>query len=192
MLFSSTTIVACRHKSLIEMKLIIDLVTLMAVEIKSIRINNPEGKYQVIIGQANFSIFTTDNLFMTLLTSSPGIKCAVAMNEAVPKLTRVTANDDELKKLTAENALAIAASHVFVVMMEKAFPINVLPHIKNHPAVCNIFVASANIMDVLVGETELGRAVLGVVDGASVTKIETDKQKQERRELAEKFGYKIE
>jgi len=139
----------------------------------------------------NVKIITTDNLFMTMLTTAPGIKCAVAMNEAVPRLTRVTANDDALKKLASENALAIGASHAFVIMMENAFPVNVLPHIKNHPAVVSIFVASANEMEVIVGETELGKAVLGVVDGTSVDKIETAEQKMERRALAEKFGYKI-
>ena len=161
------------------------------VKTVGVKIENPEIKYQVIIGQANFSIFTTDNLFMTMLTTVPGIKCAVAMNEAVPKLTRVTANNPELEKLAAKNALAIGASHAFVIMMDKAFPINVLPHIKNHPAVCTIFVASANEMEVIVAETDLGRAVLGVVDGTAVDKIETAGQKKERRELAEKIGYKI-
>ncbi len=163
----------------------------MTVKTLKVKIENPETNYQVIIGQANFSIFTTDNLFMTMLTTVPGIKCAVAMNEAVPKLTRVTANDPELEKLAAENALAIGASHVFVIMMEHAFPINVLPHIKNHPAVCNIFVASANVLEVIIAETNLGRAVIGVVDGSTVDKIETQEQKEERRKVTEKIGYKI-
>jgi hypothetical protein len=163
----------------------------MTIKLSSVKIANPETKYQVIIGQANFSVFTTDNLYMTLLTAVPGIKCAVAMNEAVPKLTRVTANDPELKKLASENALAIEASHVFVIMMADAFPINVLPHVKNHPAVCTVFVASANEMDVILAETPLGKAVIGVVDGTSINKIETDEQKQERRALAEKLGYAL-
>ncbi|NHJ03342.1 MAG: adenosine monophosphate-protein transferase [Candidatus Heimdallarchaeota archaeon] len=163
----------------------------MVVKTLAVKIQNPELKYQVIIGQANFSIFTTDNLFMTMLTTTPGIKCAVAMNEAVPKLTRVTSNDSTLEKLAAENALAIGASHAFVIMMENAFPINVLPQVKNHPAVCNIFVASANEMEIIIAQTELGRAIIGVIDGNSVTKIETSEQKKERRELAKKIGYKI-
>lgn len=162
----------------------------MVVKTVAVKIQNPEIKYQVIIGQANFSIFTTDNLFMTMLTTAPGIKCAVAMNEAAPKLTRVTGNDSVLEKLVAENALAIGASHAFVIMMENAFPINVLPHVKNHPAVCNIFVASANEMEIIIAQTNLGRAIIGVIDGNSVTKIETSEQKKERRELAEKIGYK--
>lgn len=163
----------------------------MAVELETVRIENPEIKYQVIIGQANFSIFTTDDLFKTLLTAAPEIDCAVAMNEAVPKLTRVTANNDTLAELAGKNALAIAASHVFVIMMEKAFPINVIPHIKNHPGVVTLFVASANEIDIIIGKTKLGKAVLGTVDGTSVTKIETAEQKKERRALVKKIGYEI-
>ena len=156
-----------------------------------IKIENPEGRYQVIIGQANFSVFTTDDLYRALLTAVPEIKLAVAMNEAVPKLTRVTGNDEILKKLASENCLKIGASHVFVVMTENAFPINILNTIKHHPAVANVYVASANPMEVIVAETELGRAVLGVVDGTSVNRIETDEERKERRELCEKLGYTV-
>jgi adenosine/AMP kinase len=123
-----------------------------AVMIERVEVNNPEEK-QVIIGQGNFSIFACDDLFKTLLTTVPALKCAVAMNEAVPRL------------------------------------INVLTVLKSHPAVANIFVASANPLDVIVAETELGRAVLGAVDGTSANRIETAAEKKERRELCETLGY---
>lgn len=161
-----------------------------AVRIEGIRVTNPEEK-QVIIGQGNFSIFTCDDLFRTLLTTVPGIKCAVAMNEAVPRLTRVTGNEESLKKLAGENCLRIAASHSFFIIMDNAFPINVLNALKSHPAVATVFVASANPLDVLVAETELGRAVIGVVDGTSANRIETDGEKKERRALCEKLGYAV-
>ncbi len=154
-----------------------------------IKVDNPDGKYQVVIGQANFSIFTTDDLYRALLTAVPGIKLAVAMNEAVPKLTRVTGNDEPLKKLASENCLKIGASHVFVVMTENAYPLNILNTIKIHPAVATVYVASANPMEVIVAETELGRAVLGVVDGNSVSAIETEAERKERRDLCERLGY---
>lgn len=154
-----------------------------------IKVDNPGGKYQVVIGQANFSIFTTDDLYRALLTAVPGIKLAVAMNEAVPKLTRVTSNDEQLEKLASENCLKIGASHVFVVMTENAYPLNILNTIKLHPAVASVYVASANPMEVIVAETELGRAVLGVVDGNSVNAIETEEERKERRELCERLGY---
>lgn len=161
------------------------------MKLEVVGIENPENRYQVIVGQANFTIFTCDDIFRALLTSVPGIKCAVAMNEAAPKLTRVVGNDDTLKKLAAENALKIAASHAFVVFVENAFPINVLNTVKSHPAVCNIYVASANPIEIIVAETELGRAVLGAVDGQKVERIENEEEKKERRELVEKLGYKL-
>jgi len=161
------------------------------VDIEEIRIENPKDD-QVIIGQGNFSIFACDDIFKALLTAAPGIKCAVAMNEAVPKLTRVTGNDDELKDLAGKNCVKIGAGHVFVIFIRDAFPINVLNTLKFHPCVANIYVASANVMDVIVTRTELGNAIIGVVDGTSANRIETEEEKRERRELCERLGYKIE
>lgn len=162
-----------------------------AVKIERVEVKNPEEK-QVIIGQGNFTVFACDDIFKTLLTTVPGIKCAVAMNEAVPRLTRVTGNDEGLKELACENCLRIGASHTFFIMLDNAFPINVLGALKSHPVVANIYVASANPLDVLVAETELGRAVVGVVDGASVNRVETDEEKKERRTICEELGYGVE
>jgi hypothetical protein len=47
-------------------------------------------------------------------------------------------------------------------------------------------------LQILVRETELGRAVVGVVDGKKVTSVETEEEKRERRELVKKFGYSVE
>jgi adenosine/AMP kinase len=161
------------------------------VKIERVEVKNPEEK-QVIIGQGNFTIFACDDIFKALLTAVPGIKCAVAMNEAAPRLTRVTGNDEGLKELASENCLRIGASHTFFIMLDNAFPINVLGALKSHPVVANIYVASANPLEVVVAETELGRAVIGVVDGTSVNRIETEEEKKERREICEKLGYVIE
>ena len=162
-----------------------------AVVIERIKVNNP-GEKQVIIGQGNFTIFACDDIFKSLLTTAPGIKCAVAMNEAVPRLTRVTGNDEGLKELASENCLRIGASHSFFIVMDNAFPLNVLGVLKSHPAVVNIYVASANPLDVIIAESELGRAVIGVVDGTSANRIETEEEKQERRELCNSLGYAVE
>ncbi|MFX1294915.1 MAG: adenosine-specific kinase [Promethearchaeota archaeon] len=160
----------------------------MGVELKIVKIEK-EKDDQVIVGQANFSIYTTDNLFRELLTTVPGIKCGVAMNEAEPKLVRYEYNDDRLGDLAAKNALAIGASHIFVIMMNGVYPINVLPTIRNVPGVCNIYVASANPIEVIIGETSLGHAVMGVVDGKAVNSIENVEQRQARRDLVKKIGY---
>ena len=162
-----------------------------SVRIERVAVSNPESK-QIIIGQGNFTIFACDDLFKTLLTAVPGITCAVAMNEAAPRLTRVTGNDERLKRLAAENCLKIGASHTFFIVMDNAFPINVLDALKSHPAVATIYVASANPLEVIVAETGLGRAVLGVVDGTSVNRLETVEEKKQRRELCEQLGYLVE
>jgi adenosine/AMP kinase len=160
------------------------------VKIEVVDIEKPDGA-EVVIGQGNFSIFTVDDLARALLTAVPGIKFGIAMNEAKPQLTRYTGNDGELEKFATKNAVKIGAGHVFVIIMRDAFPINVLNTIKNHPAVAMVYGASENPFQVIVAETELGRGVLGVVDGKAANKIETDEQKAERRELVEKIGYKI-
>jgi hypothetical protein len=162
-----------------------------SIRLERVAVENPDQK-QVIIGQGNFSIYACDDLFKTLLTTVPGIKCAVAMNEAVPRLTRVTGNDEQLKQRAAENCLRIAASHTFFIMLDHAYPLNVLLALKSHPAVATIFVASANQLEVIVAETGLGRAVLGVVDGTAATRIETEAEKQERRALCARLGYAVE
>ncbi len=160
------------------------------VRMEVVEIEKPEG-VEVIIGQGNFSIFTVDDLAKTLLTTVPGIKFGIAMNEAKPQLTRYTGNDPELEELAAKNAVRIGAGHVFVILMKNAFPINVLNAVKNHPAVAMVYGASENPFQVIVGETDLGRSILGVVDGKAANRIETDEQREERRELVEKIGYKI-
>jgi hypothetical protein len=160
------------------------------VKIEVIDIEKPDG-VECIIGQGNFSIFTVDDLAKALLTTVPGIKFGIAMNEAKPQLTRYTGNDKELEELAAKNAVKIGAGHAFVVLMKNAFPINVLNTIKNHPAVAMVYGASENPIQVIIAETELGRAILGIVDGKAANKIETEEQKKERRALVEKIGYVI-
>lgn len=74
-----------------------------AVKIERVEVNNPEEK-QEIIGQGNFSIFACDDIFKTLLTTVPAMKCAVAMNEVVPRLTRV------IRKCRRQSGIATSAS----------------------------------------------------------------------------------
>jgi adenosine/AMP kinase len=43
---------------------------------------------------------------------------------------------------------------------------------------------------VIVGETEQGRGVLGVIDGSPAKGVETESHVKARIELMQKFGYK--
>jgi len=117
----------------------------LSSEVKIIVVNvEKEKDDQFICGMANFTVYTCDNIFRELLAAVPRIKCGVAMNEAAPRLVRVNGNDERLKELAAKNALAIGASHAYVILMKEAFPINVLNALKNVPGICNVIVATAN------------------------------------------------
>jgi adenosine/AMP kinase len=153
-----------------------------------IPIEKPEG-VECIIGQGNFSIFTVDDLALALKTAVPGIEFGLAMNEAKPKLTRVEGTSELLKACAAKACCAIGAGHVFVIMMQKAFPINVLNTVKDYPTTCRVYAASENPLQVVVATTDLGTAVVGVVDGTSADCIEDEIQREERKALLKKIGY---
>ncbi len=160
------------------------------MDFKAIDIEKDPG-VECIIGQGNFSIFTVEDLAVKLKTTTPSIKFGIAMNEAKPKLVRAEGNDDELKSMAAKACLEIGAGHVFVIMMREAFPINVLNAVKEYPSVCSIYAASENPLQVVVGTTDLGRFVVGAVDGTAADALESEEQKAERKEILGMIGYRI-
>jgi adenosine/AMP kinase len=159
------------------------------VEIVTVPIDKPED-LNVIVGQSHY-IKTVEDLH-EVCAHVPGMRFGVAFNEASgPRLVRRSGNDDELVDVAVRAAQAIGAGHVFVLAIADAFPISVLNAIKTVPEVCRIYCATANPLEVLVGETEQGRGVLGVVDGGSPAGVETDEDAAERRALLRRFGYKL-
>jgi len=102
----------------------------------------------------------------------------------------VEGTDESLKALAAENALNIGAGHSFIIFMKNAYPVNVLNSIKSVPEVCSIFAATSNPLQVIVAETELGRGIMGVIDGKSPVSVESDAKALERKEFLRKIGYK--
>ena len=158
------------------------------METEIINLPTKEG-LECVVGQGNFTVKTIDEFYTLLYSSSKDIKFGVAMNEAKPKLVRVEGNDSELKELAAKSALEIGAGHVFVVFLKNAYPIHVLNHLKHHPCVANIYLATSNPAQVLVAKTDLGRSVVGVVDGLPADKIESKEEREERKQLVEKLGF---
>jgi adenosine/AMP kinase len=53
------------------------------------------------------------------------------------------------------------------------------------------FCATANAAEIVLAATEQGRAILGVVDGASPKGVEGDDDIVWRRDLLRKIGYKL-
>jgi hypothetical protein len=159
------------------------------MELKLIDIEKPETS-NVIIGQSHF-IKTVEDLYEVLVAAMPGIKFGVAFCEASgPCLIRHTGTDPGLETAAIEAANAIAAGHVFVVMLGNAFPINVLNQIKLVPEVCRVFCATANRLRVIVACEDSGRGVMGVIDGDSPGGIEDETDTAERHAMLRRFGYK--
>ncbi len=160
------------------------------MELNSVALERPEG-LNVIVGQAHF-IKTVEDVHEALAGSSPALRFGVAFCEASgPCLVRRSGNDPELVELAVRNAEAIGAGHVFVVLLRDGFPVNVMHALRQVPEVCTIFCATANPVEVLVAETDLGRGVLGVVDGLPPAGVETDADEADRKALLRRLGYKL-
>ena len=160
------------------------------MEITTVPFEKPED-LNVILGQSHF-IKTVEDLHEALVTTSATIRFGIAFCEASgPCLVRWSGNDQGLIDLAVRNAEAIGAGHSFVITMREAFPVNVLNTVKMVPEVCRIYCATANPLEVVVGQSELGRAILGVVDGSSPLGVETEDDVAERKALLRRFGYKL-
>ena len=159
------------------------------MDLKTVALEIPEG-VNLILGQTHF-IKTVEDIYEAMATAVPQGKFGVAFNEASgPCLTRADGNDDTLKALAVRNASAVAAGHIFVVVMRDAYPINVLGRIKDVPEVCSIYCATANPVEVVIAETEQGRGVLGVIDGVPPKGVETAEDVEKRHGFLRMIGYK--
>jgi len=161
----------------------------LEVKIFKVPVKIPEGA-NVIIGKSHF-IKTVEDVYEALVTSVPGIKFGLAFNEASGKrLVRYEGNDEELVKAAIDSALSIGAGHTFVLFIKNAYPINILNQLKHVQEIVSLYAATANPVEVIVAETDQGRAIIGVVDGFTPLGVESDEDKKERREFLRKIGYK--
>ena len=159
------------------------------MQIKAVTLEFP-SEANIIVGQSHF-IKTVEDLYEVMCTTAPHAKFGLAFNEASGAcLTRSEGNDPALRDYAVRNAQALAAGHTFVLVMQNAYPINVLNAILNVPEVCSIFCATANPAQIIVAESEQGRGVLGVIDGSSPKGIEGQADIAWRHDLLRKIGYK--
>ena len=161
------------------------------MELVVVQIDKPEA-VNLILGQSHF-IKTVEDIHETLVCSVPGIKFGLAFCESSgPALVRASGTDDDLIELAKRNALALSAGHSFIVFLGEGFyPVNVLNVVKTVPEVCHIFCATANPVEVILAETEQGRGILGVIDGAQPKGIETENDVAQRKDFLRMIGYKL-
>ena len=161
------------------------------MDLSVVRVDKPDSA-SVIIGQSHF-VKTVEDIHEAMVGAVPGIKFGLAFCEASgERLVRLTGTDDAMTSLASKNASAIGAGHVFVLMLaEGCYPINVLNALKMVPEVCHVFCATANPLEVLVAETDLGRGVVGVIDGMAPLGVERAEDAAARHGLLRMIGYKL-
>jgi len=162
----------------------------MEVKIDAVQLEWEE-EANIIVGQSHF-IKTVEDISEIVVTSVPGIKYGLAFCEASgPALIRTSGNDDDLVRQAIACAERVGAGHSFFLIIKGSYPINILNQIKSCQEVARIFAATANPLQVLVGETGQGRGIIGVVDGYSPKGVETAQDRKEREQLLRKIGYKF-
>jgi len=148
-----------------------------------------------ILGQTHF-IKSVEDLYEAMMNVVPNGKFGIAFCEASGACKiRSEGNDNILKKLAEKNAMNIGAGHIFIIFMKDCYPLNVLNTIKNVPEVCSIFCATANPTKIILAESkqgeEIGRGILGVLDGFIPKGIEDKQDLKWRKKLLRDIGYKL-
>ena len=161
------------------------------MELHTVRIEKPDD-VNFVLGMSHF-IKTVEDVHEALVTGVPGIRFGLAFCESSgPALVRCTGTDEDMVELAKKNALAIGAGHSFVLFLAPGFfPVNVLNAIKMVPEVCRIFCATANPAEVVVAQTEQGRAILGVADGVTPKGVEAEEDVIQRKDFLRAIGYKL-
>ncbi len=160
------------------------------LEIKLVQLSPPPDA-NIILGQSHF-IKTVEDLHEAIVGAVSNASFGLAFCESSgPCLVRSSGNEIGLKRSAERLALEIGAGHSFVILLKNAYPINILPRIREVSEVCNIYAATANPLQVVIAETEQGRGILGVVDGSCPKGKETEKDMFERKQFLRKIGYKL-
>ena len=160
------------------------------MDLKVVAIEKPD-EMNFILGQSHF-IKTVEDVHEVLVQTVPNIRFGFAFCEASgPRLVRWSGTDDALIELAKKNAVNIGAGHSFILFLGNVFPINVLPTLRHVSEICRIFCATANPTQVIVAETELGRGILGVVDGETPLDVEDEVNIRKRKDFLRNIGYKL-
>lgn len=159
------------------------------LELQAVAMEIP-AECNIIIGQSHF-IKTVEDVYEAVVNTVPQARFGMAFNEASdPCLVRVEGNDDELRAACVRNAQAIGAGHAVVLLVRNAYPVNLLHALRRTPEIVNLFCASANPVQVVVGVSDQGRGIMGVIDGQPPKGVEGPDDVKKRHEFLRKIGYK--
>ncbi len=161
----------------------------MELKLEVIDIAPPEGT-NIILATSHF-IKTVEDVYEALADSCASIKFGFAFCESSgPRLIRKAGNDQSLIEAAVERAKKIAAGHCLVIIVKDAWPINILPRLRQIPEMVTLHAATANPLKVIVADVGDGRGILGVIDGGTPLGVEKEEDVRERMDILRKFGYK--
>ena len=159
------------------------------IELLSVAMEIPP-EANIILGQSHF-IKTVEDIYEAVVSTAPQARFGLAFNESSgPCLIRSEGNDPSLRDAAIRNAQKLAAGHVFVLLIQNAYPINLLNALRNVPEICSIYCATANPVEVVLARSAQGQGVLGVIDGSSPKGVEGEADVAWRHDLLRKIGYK--
>ncbi|MCK4807466.1 MAG: adenosine-specific kinase [Candidatus Aegiribacteria sp.] len=157
--------------------------------IELVDLDFPEG-CNIILGQSHF-IKTVEDIYEAVSGTVPGARFGLAFSEASgPRLVRSDGTDLELRSIAEQNLLKLKCGHVFMIVLSGVFPIQILNQVKAVPEVCRIFCATENPVQVIVGRSDQGGGIMGVIDGEPPFAIEIEEDIRNRIELLKRIGYK--
>ena len=157
--------------------------------IELIKLDFPEG-CNIILGQSHF-IKTVEDIYEAVSGTVPGARFGLAFSEASgPRLVRRDGTDLELRSIAEKNLMKLNCGHVFMIVLNGIFPLQILNQIKNVSEVCRIFCATENPVQVIVGRSDQGGGIMGVIDGEPPFAVEIEEDIKNRIELLKRIGYK--
>jgi len=164
------------------------------IKLKIVDIDKPYDM-NFILGQTHF-IKSVEDIYEAIVNTVPSAKFGIAFCEASGACKiRTEGNDEQLIKIAEKNALNIGAGHSFIVFLKNCFPLNILNSIKNLPEVCRIFCATANPSRIIIAEskieTEIGRGIIGVIDGFKPKGVENEEDIAWRKKFLRDIKYKL-
>ncbi|OOL32014.1 membrane protein [Rhodococcus rhodochrous] len=158
------------------------------MELQIVAVDKPDDT-NVVVGPA---VKTVEDLHEALVGVSPHLRFGVAFREAPgPRLVRSSGNDDRLVEPATRDALAVGAGHSFFVFVEDGYPVNILNALKQVPEVCGNFCATANPVEIIVADKELGRGIAGVIDGRAPAGVESSSDVADRKAMLRTIGCKL-
>lgn len=162
---------------------------MVGITLRALRIDVPQDT-QIIAGQGTFNLLAIEELHKAIATGAPNARFGVSFTEGSDaRLIRSTGTDNNLISISQDVVKNLNAGHYFIILMQNAYPLQVLNNIKLLGTTVNLQVATGNQVNAIVADLPGVSAVIGYTDGLGPREIETGQARSHRRRIVRKIGY---